>query len=69
MRTTMHRRHASIEQAATYVGCNPRTIRRYITRGLLTGYRLGPRLLRVDLNELDELMRPIPSAGGGPNAA
>ena len=55
-------RLASINKAAEYANCNPRTIRRRISEGALTGYRFGPRLLRIDLDELDALMRPIPSA-------
>lgn len=49
----------SIATAAEYAACNPITIRRRIASGALTGYRMGPRLLRVDLNELDRLLRPI----------
>jgi hypothetical protein len=41
----------------------------YISDGRLTGYRLGVRLLRIDLNELDQLFKPIPNAGGGTDAA
>lgn len=62
------RRYASIDDAAAYVGLNPRTIRRWIAAGRLPGYRLG-RLVRVDLNELDALAAPIPTAaaaGGAP---
>lgn len=58
------RRLESIATSAEYVGCNPRTIRRYIAAGKLTGYRMGPRLIRVDLGELDAILRPIPTAGG-----
>jgi excisionase family DNA binding protein len=61
------RRYASLAAAATYLGVNQRTIRRQIADGQLTGYRLGGRLIRVDLNELDEALRPIPTRGG--NAA
>jgi excisionase family DNA binding protein len=54
-------RYASLEEAAAYLGgCNPRTVRREIARGRLTGYKLG-RLVRVDLNEVDALLRPIPN--------
>ena len=60
----IERRLASIEQAARYAGCNPRTIRRRISAGDLTGYRMGPRLIRVDLNELDAMLRPIPTFNG-----
>ncbi len=55
----------SIAQAAEHIGVNPRTIRRRIADGCLTGYRMGPRLIRVDLNELDAILRPIPTAGDG----
>jgi len=57
---------ASIADAAAYARVHPRTIRRAIAAGRLTGYRMGPRLIRVDLNELDAMLRPIP-AGGAPH--
>lgn len=60
----LDRRLASIEKAAAYVDTSPRTIRRSIAEGRLTGYRFGDRLIRVDLNELDALLRPIPTVGG-----
>jgi hypothetical protein len=41
-----------------------RTLRRYIAHGRLTGYRVGPRLIKVDLNELDAMASPIPTARG-----
>jgi len=53
--------YASIQEAAGHLHVNPRTIRRMIARGELTGFRLGPRVIRVDLNELQAIMRPIPS--------
>ena len=59
------RRLARIDQAAEYAACSSKTIRRRISDGSLTGYRMGKRLIRVDLNELDDLLRPIPSAAGG----
>lgn len=55
------RRLASINQAAEYGACSSKTIRRRIADGSLTGYRMGARLIRVDLNELDDLLRPIPT--------
>jgi len=51
------------------VDVSQKTIRRRIAEGSLTGYRMGPRILRVDLNELDALMRPIPTAGDAELAA
>ncbi len=63
--TRAPRRHlVSLAEAAERAGCNPKTIRRRISDGSLTGYRMGPRLIRVDADELDALLRPIPSAGG-----
>jgi len=60
------RRLASLAEAAAYQGgVSTKTVRRQIARGDITGYKLpGSRLLRVDLNELDELLRPIPTVGG-----
>lgn len=52
------------QAAADYLGVTDRTIRNYIARGTLTGYRLGKRSIRVDVRELDSLLRPIPAAGG-----
>jgi excisionase family DNA binding protein len=48
--------------AATHADVSTRTLRRYIAHGRLTGYRVGPRLLKVDLDEVDRLARPIPTA-------
>lgn len=69
-RSTLHRteprpsaRLASLSEAAEHVGCSTRTLRRRVADGSLTGYRFGPRLLRIDLDELDAMLRPIPSAG------
>lgn len=51
----------SIERAAEYASVSTKTIRRRIADGTLKGYRLGPRLLRVDLDELEASLRPIPT--------
>ena len=59
------RRYVSLAEAAVYLGVNIRTIRRQIADGRLTGYRLGDRLIRIDLDELDAAMRPIPAAKAG----
>ena len=55
-------RLASIAEAATYIGVSSKTIRRRIADGSITGYRFGPRAIRVDLDEVYRLLRPIPSA-------
>jgi len=52
----------TIDQAAERHGVHPKTIRRRIADGTITGYRSGPRLIRVDPDEVDAaLLRPIPT--------
>ena len=58
----LERRYASINAAADYAGVSTKTLRRRISDGTVTGYRFGPRALRVDLNEVDRALRPIPTA-------
>jgi hypothetical protein len=59
------KRLASLEKAADHYSISVRTLRRYGAAGKVTLYRMGPRMLRVDLNELDQLLlRPIPTVGG-----
>jgi excisionase family DNA binding protein len=60
----IQRRLAAIADAAEYASCSTKTIRRRIATGELTGYRFGPRMIRVDLNELDAMLRRIPTVGG-----
>ena len=50
------RRYAKISAAAIYIGCRESTVRTMIADGRLTRYQLGPRILRVDLNEVDVMM-------------
>lgn len=57
------RRLESIPSAAEYLDVSTKTVRRYIAAGRITGYRTGPKLIRVDLNELDTMLQPIPTAG------
>lgn len=52
----------SVAAAARHAGVSIQTIRRYITKGMLTGYRVGPKLVKIDLNEVDALVHKIPSA-------
>lgn len=60
--TSPSKRLVDLADAAAYAACCRKTIRRRIADGTLHGYRLGKRLLRVDLNEIDEALREIPSA-------
>lgn len=62
--TPIQRDWVSQAEAAEYLGVTDRTIRNYISRGYLTGYRLrGSRLVRVDRADLDALMATIPTVG------
>lgn len=49
----------SLAEASEYADVSVRTLRRRIADGSLVGYRLGPRLIRVDLNELDRMLEPL----------
>jgi excisionase family DNA binding protein len=52
-------RWATVDEAADYVRCSPRTIRRWIHSGRLEAERRGPRRLMVDLNLVDQLRTPV----------
>lgn len=52
-------------QAAEYLGVTDRTIRNYVSRGVLPAYRVGGRVVRIDRGDLDAMLRRIPTAGGG----
>lgn len=59
------RQLASIQEAARLCAVHPDTIRRRISSGQLTAYRFGPKLIRVDVTELEALLRPIPTVKAG----
>jgi excisionase family DNA binding protein len=67
-------RPATIATAAKYAGENAgdsvsvRTIYRRIADGSLPAWKFGPRLVRVDLDDVDRLFRPV-AAAGAPDAA
>lgn len=56
------RRWATMQQAATYLGVTDRTIRQMVADGRLRAYRSGGRVVRLDLNELDDAMTPFGGA-------
>lgn len=58
----VQRRYAKLKEGAAYLGVTERTIRQMIADGRLTGYRNGARLVRIDLNELDDSMKPFGGA-------
>ena len=58
-------RRVPLADGSAYSHLSIKTLRRYIAAGLITGYRVGPKLLQVDLDEIDELVRPVPTVGNG----
>lgn len=62
--TTPGPRWATQQAAAEYLGVQVRTIRDWIAAGRIPGYRFGPRLIRVRLDDIDALAARIPTAGG-----
>ncbi|MDQ3663787.1 MAG: excisionase family DNA-binding protein [Actinomycetota bacterium] len=68
---TSVRRLVSLHTAAERYEVSVRTLRRRIADGTLTAWRVGPRLVRVDADELESVLRRIPTASssGGPDVA
>jgi hypothetical protein len=54
-------RRARVKPSAQYAGVCEKTIRNWIAAGLITGYRVGPKLIEVDLDEIDRIIRPVPA--------
>lgn len=50
----------SLQQAAFRVGVSVDTLRRRIRAGKLPAYRFGERLIKIRVEDLDNLVRPIP---------
>lgn len=60
----MGQKQLSIQDVADQFGVSTRTVRRYISEGRLTAHRVGPRLIRLDA---DQVRRELLSetVGGG----
>lgn len=56
------RRWVTQSYVAAHLGVTQRTVRDMTADGRLVGYRLNPRFVRYDLNEVDAAMTPF---GGG----
>jgi excisionase family DNA binding protein len=52
----------SVDEFATRAGVATKTVRRWIAAGRLTVVRMGPKLLRIDPNDLHGLTTPSPSS-------
>lgn len=56
----------TLDAAAEVLGVSTATVRRRITDGSLRAYRTGKRLIRIRVQDLDDLLREIPPAGRRP---
>ena len=56
-------RFISIEAAAAIYGVTGKTIRRRIADGTITAHRVGPRLIRVEVDELKAAFALVPTGG------
>ena len=61
--TTHARRLVSINQAAEYANVHPITVRRWVSASRLPAFRIGPRLLKIDMADLEAMLRPVPTGG------
>lgn len=57
------RQTMTLDEAATALRLSKQTVRAYIAAGQLSAYRVGPRAIRLDAAEVQQLLRPIPTAG------
>lgn len=53
-------RYASRDQAARNFQVNPRTIENWIGRGYIKGYKIAPRSIVVDLDEIERFLASVP---------
>ena len=57
----IQRAYIGITEAAIYLDIAPKTVRKLIADGKLPAYRLGERVVKVKLADLDAVLTPIPN--------
>ncbi len=51
--------YITLQEAADILGVSTRTVRAMIADGRLRGYRLGPRVVRLRLAEVESALQPM----------
>ncbi len=54
----------SLREAAEILACTPRTVRRFGSEGLLTVYRVGSKIVRVNRLDVEAMAKPIFTTSG-----
>lgn len=57
-------KNIKLREAAEWYGVSERTLRRRIAEGRLRAYRIGPRAIRVSVEDLEAMAKPIGFDGG-----
>lgn len=52
----------SVADAASHYSVHPRTIHKLIDAGKIRPFRIGPKVLRIDLTQTDALFQWVPEA-------
>jgi len=57
------RRYLTLSDAAEWLSLDEKTLRRWVSQGRLTAYRVGPKLIRLDADEIENMVRVVPTSG------
>jgi len=52
----------SVYDVSVILHCSEKTVRNFVSAGLIEAVRFGPRMLRIDASELDRLASPVTAA-------
>jgi excisionase family DNA binding protein len=53
----------SMSAAGDYLGVDKRTVQRLIATGKLPAYRVGNKLVRIDIDDLEKMLKPVLPGG------
>jgi excisionase family DNA binding protein len=53
------RKYVTLSEAADYLGVTTRTVRQMVADQRLRAYKLGDRVVRLRLDEIDAAMQPV----------